>query len=302
MNEEVYNVALKTALTEIKNICPDINGSFILMNNGTLIAGDGQAIDSSAERAVSSIQDLAEKAASVGGLDGLLIEGENGKVYVSRINDMYFIAALSKQTDLTYLRNVTGVILPTILKVLDNISPETAPPTPLKPFQHFPQTQFKPAPSKPLGKEEVIEETVDEAEAPVSPEAPEVLESETEIEAQDEEEEEAQSEAEAPKRLINLPSQQLIVDKFGGLMVRSDTVQIDSEVLQRWGSLMDVKEIREVDVETFSGKTARCKAKVISDEKLEGRGLIRIPEKLCDTLEVKRGELVRVKPIVPESD
>jgi len=288
LNEETYTLAFKNALTEIKNVCPEINRSFILMSNGALIAGDEQAVDPSVERAVRSLQDLAEKTVSVGGLDGLLIDAENGKIYVSRINSMYLITALSKQTDLTYLRTVSGVILPTILKVLDSISLEVVSPTPLRSVPRFPSTPFESEPPTPLMEEKAVEETAEEIEAPVSSEARDVLASETE--------------SESPKRSTDLPSQQLIVDKFGGLMVRSDTVQIDLGILQRWGSSLNLKEIREVDVETFSGKTVRCKAKVISDQKLEGRGLIRIPEKTCETLEVKRGELVKVKPVVPESE
>jgi hypothetical protein len=149
-----------------------------------------------------------------------------------------------------------------------------------------------------LVEEEAVEETVKEAEEAEEVEAPEPLEA---TEAETEAEAEAEAEVESPKPPIDLPSQQLIVDKFGGLMVRADTIQIDFEVLERWSSLLDVKEIHEVDIETFSGKTTRCKAKVISDQKFEGRGLIRIPEKTCEALELKRGELVRVKPVVPEA-
>ena len=76
--------------------------------------------------------------------------------------------------------------------------------------------------------------------------------------------------------------------------------QLDSEILKRWSMLLDVKEINEVDIETFGGKTARCKTKVITDSKLEGRGLIRVPEKTCQSLEIRRGELVRVKPVITE--
>jgi len=87
------------------------------------------------------------------------------------------------------------------------------------------------------------------------------------------------------------------------LMVKSDTVQLDAEILKRWSEELDVENIGEVDVETFSGRTIRCKTKVINDPKLEGRGLIRIPEKACQSLDVRRGELVRVKPVAPqESD
>jgi predicted regulator of Ras-like GTPase activity (Roadblock/LC7/MglB family) len=301
MNEEVYTVALKSALTEIKNICPDIRRSLILMNNGTLITADDQSLDPNMENAVSSLKDLAEKASSVGGLEGLLIDGENGKVHASRINGMYFITALSKQSDLTYLRTVTGVILPTIIKVLDSLSPEAVSPTPLKPAQRLPYVPYKPSISEPI-EEEKVEEQVEEVESPTPLEEATKTSEVEEIQETPETENEAELELESPKKVTNLPSQQLIVDKFGGLMVRSDTIQIDYEVLQRWGSLLDVKDIREVDIETFKGKTSRCKAKVISDPKLEGRGLIRIPEKMCDTLEVKRGELVRVKPVIEESD
>jgi len=295
MSEEVYTVALKTALVEIKNICPDIDKAFILMDNGTIVAGDEQAVDPSVERAVNSLQSLVEKAAGVGGLNDLLIDGDKGRVYVSQVNGMYSVMALSKRADLPFLRTVTGIILPTILKVLSSISPETTLPTPLKSAPIVPRTEFRLAPSEPLVKEEAVEKTMEKPEEAEEIEAPEPLEAhEAESEA------EAEPEVESPEPVTDLPSQQLIVDKFGGLMVRADTVQLDFEILERWSSLLNAKEIREVDIETFSGKATRCKAKVISDQKFEGRGLIRIPEKTCEALELKRGELVRVKPVAPK--
>jgi len=295
MNEEIYAVALKTALIEIKNVCPDINSAFILMDNGTIVAGDEQAVDPSIERAVNSLQDLTEKAGSVGGLNDLLIDGDKGKVYVSQVNGMYSVMALSKRADLPFLRTVTGIILPTILKVLNGMSSETTLPVPLKSAPIVPQTQFRPAPSEPQMEEETVEDTFE------APEKAEEIETPKPLEAR-EAETESETEVESPEPITDLPSQQLIVDKFGGLMVRADTVQLDFEILERWSSLLNVKEIREIDIETFSGKTTRCKTKVISDQKYEGRGLIRIPEKTCEALELKRGELVRVKPVVPESE
>ncbi len=90
------------------------------------------------------------------------------------------------------------------------------------------------------------------------------------------------------------------MEKLGGLLVRADTVQVDSEVLEQWSTILGVKEVSEVEIESFGGKMAQCKVKTIGDRKLEGKGLIRIPEKTSQTLEIKRGELVRVKPIVQE--
>jgi len=33
-----------------------------------------------------------------------------------------------------------------------------------------------------------------------------------------------------------------------------------------------------------------------------GKGIIMIPEKLCKLLDIKKGELVRVKPSIPQED
>jgi len=163
-----------------------------------------------------------------------------------------------------------------------------------------PAPSFQPAPSKsmpsmhsePVVEEKNVKETVEKIEKPVNPQAYEALEKLTA---------EEDGEPEAPKQQItNLPSQQFVVDKFGGFLVRSDTVQIDSDVLQRWSSMIDGKEISEADVETSSGRIARCRIKVISDKKLLGTGVIRIPEELCEKLELNSGERIRVKPVVPK--
>ena len=296
MSEEMYANALKTALLEIRNVCPDINHAFILTDNGAIVAGDEQPIDSSIEKAVGSLQDLTEKAASIGGISDFVIDGEKGKVYVSQVNGMYSVMSLSKRADLPFLRTITNIILPTVLKVLHSIDSEASLSTPPKSTPIVPHTELKLAPSGPQLKEEMVEESIEEPTVEEDNEKPEPLK----IEAETDEAQEAEESETAASEVTELPSQQLIVDKFGGLMVRSDSVQVDFEILDRWASTLNVKEIRELDVETFRGKTTRCKAKVISDEKLQGRGIIRIPEKTCDALELKRGELVRVKPVIPE--
>lgn len=96
------------------------------------------------------------------------------------------------------------------------------------------------------------------------------------------------------------PVNQLIVENLGGLLVPSDTVRIDSAILSQWESLYQDIKIEEVEIETFGGKTVRCKVKPIKDSKYEGKGIIQIPEKLQITLEIKKGELVKAKPIIEQ--
>jgi hypothetical protein len=98
-----------------------------------------------------------------------------------------------------------------------------------------------------------------------------------------------------PTPLKLAPSKQLIVDTFSGFFA-GDSVQVDPKTLKQWSKLLNRKNVDEVEIEAFGGKSAQCKVKEISDQKLKGKGIIRIPEKVCNKLEVKKGELVKVKP------
>lgn len=308
MNEEIYSIALRNALGGIKDSITDLNWSFIITNDGTVVTSDDNPADPNMVNAANSLQSLAEKAKTLGGLDNVLINGEQNKVYVSSINDLYLVAGLAKNADLVYFRTITRAVLPTVLKVLDSVSSSVANnPTPFKPTSTFsypssesPESKL-PEPSKP-SKPTMSEPAYNEEQADDEDEAPESEEAE-EVEEPEELRKptiDTAEEIEVNEQPKELPSQQLIVDRFSGLMVKSDTVQLDAEILKRWSDELDVKEVNEVDVETFSGKSIRCKTKVINDAKLAGRGLIRIPEKACLSLDVRRGELVRVKPVAPE--
>jgi len=98
-----------------------------------------------------------------------------------------------------------------------------------------------------------------------------------------------------PTPLQLAPSKQLVVDTLSGFFA-GDSVQIDMEILEEWSELLDQEGIDQIEIEAFGGKATRCKVKEINDQKLKGKGMIRIPEKVCKTLDVKKGELVKVQP------
>lgn len=268
MNEEVYTIALKSALTEIQNSCQEIKHSFLFTKDGTMISGNNDTtIDPELAKAASSFQTLAEKAGAIGGLNQLLIDGDKGKVYVSTIKNMYFLGEISKQADIAYIRSITGIVFPTILRVLENISGSIGEvgPTPLKSL-----------PSKPL-KDETVKEKGKDFAKPAKEET---------------------KKAKTPEALPSVSPRRLIVNPLGGLFVRTDIVQVDSQVLKQWSTLIGGKEITELEIETFNGKKAQYKVKTISDRRLQDKGFIRIPEKTCQTLKLNKGELVQVKPVL----
>jgi predicted regulator of Ras-like GTPase activity (Roadblock/LC7/MglB family) len=106
-------------------------------------------------------------------------------------------------------------------------------------------------------------------------------------------------ESTTPTPLQFAPSKQLIVDTLSGFFA-GDSVQIDLEVIKQWSELLNRKSVGEIEIEAFSGKTTQCSAREINDPKLKGKGIIRIPERICKVLEVKKGEVVRVKPTQAE--
>lgn len=70
----------------------------------------------------------------------------------------------------------------------------------------------------------------------------------------------------------------------------SNTVRINRQTLSGWGG-----KIKEVEIETVDGKRTRCKVQPMEDSK---KGIIEIPDKMQRNLEIGKGELVRVKPII----
>lgn len=308
MENEVYAFALETALSEIQNLCPEITHSFIFTRDGELLAGDKTTDRKTMVRVVNSFDGVLEKADSLGGIEEITFQGSKGRVQVSCINqNLYIVTVTSKKADPAYVNMVSRVLIPTVLKMLEKLNP-----TSLK-------NMFPP-------KNEILEKLAPEPEP--EPEKPErdlkldlpvevSLEKTKEEEEREEPSKELSSEPWKPEELtleepeepelsekpLEIPTSQLIVDTIGGLLVKGDTVKIDKNLLDEWAELCGEEKIKEVEIETFTGQTAQCKVKPITDSKYKNKGLIRIPEKLRRKLDVKRGELVRVSPLIePENE
>jgi predicted regulator of Ras-like GTPase activity (Roadblock/LC7/MglB family) len=283
MHNEAYSMALKDALSEIRNICPDIQASFLFDREGTVIAGDTESPEVPYEKTANAMESLLDKTESIGGLDSLVINAQKGKVHISSVNDMYLAMVTAKNVDMIYLQTVSRVLVPTVIKLLDDI---TAAPTPIRLPQSGPSIVQLP---NEIGREKEVEEASYE---------------ETNEETIEEEIEKPErltlSPTRTPRQDSQEPSNQLIVDTLGGLLVRGNTVQIDAEILDKWSEYYDGVKINQVEIRSFNGNSTVCKVKPIKDSKMEGKGIIRIPEKARQDLDVEKGEMVRVKPFMEE--
>ena len=235
MNREPYAISLQYALTEIKKAYPGIHHSFLFTETGSIITADSETDKNVVEDVLESFEDLKEKAKTLGNVKGFSVVGKTGKLFLSAVDNMYFVMVTSNQIDEPQVRSITKVVIPTIMKTAEMMSTSHNQPSPEKKF---------------------------------------------------------------------------VVDTISGFFA-GDSVQVDQEVLVEWTKILGSKQqsdgelddekpegLKHVRVETFAGNSVLCKVKEITDPKLKGKNLVRIPEKIGNTLVIKKGDQVLVKPLL----
>jgi predicted regulator of Ras-like GTPase activity (Roadblock/LC7/MglB family) len=269
MDSEVYAFALKNTLDEMQKACPEIKNAFVLDQNHTIIARDENTTEETLSQAVEVLNEMFGKADALGGVDDLTIEGINGRINISRMDEIFLVTVTSRKANLNYVNTVTHVLVPTVLRLIEKLN-------------HGPL------------KNNLIET---EQKLETEPENS-TVEQTTEPGQEEEEQAETPHEESMEKIVAEPPANQFIVEEMKGLLSPSDTARIDNSVIEKWNEFYQDKTIEEADVETFGGKSVRCKIKPIKDAKLEGQGKVQIPGKIQLVLDIKKGELVRVKPVV----
>ena len=273
MNNELYAFALRNTLTEIKNACPDVSHTFIFKDDGKLIAQDEDTDEETAIRAAEAFNTISKGADTIGGLESVTFYGTSDRVNIFCLNDFYLAMVTSKEDDEKQSSAALArILVPTVLRLTEKIANASQ--------EESLRTE----------KPEFSDQTLLDTE---EPEADLQAEEAVAVEAEPLEEEN-----EPDPLLPDPPVTQFMVENIGGLLVASDTVRIDSEVIQQWKDLYGDKAISEVHVETLNGQTTRCKFKPIKNSKQEGKGTIQLPQKIQRTLQTSKGELVIVKPAI----
>jgi putative ABC transport system ATP-binding protein len=94
------------------------------------------------------------------------------------------------------------------------------------------------------------------------------------------------------------PENQFLTEKIGILTNPTDTVRVDREVIAKWNDQNNGRLIDKVRIETLKGKEGIWKFRPIRKGSRDTSGIIQIPEKILQDLEITKGELVRVNPVV----
>lgn len=307
MNSTVYASALQNTLSEIKKICPEVSNSFVFKDLD-LIAKDDSTSKKNVDQAIVAFNLVEKEAKTIGGLKSIRVEGTKGKLNLTYMDKFNLATVISNKADENYVNTITRVLVPTVIKLADEI--QVNPPeikaeikeNP-KPKEDLPKKDLK-IKQEPLQELSEVEnppavlvdppanEKVEIAEDPINSLRPEVT-----SENQSAEEKSA-VELEDTTFLAEPPVTQLIVEKLGGILVPSDTVRIDKEIIEKWNELYEEKRIRMVHIENINGKSTQSKFRNIKSSKHAGKGVIRMPDKIQLELETSIGELVTIKPVI----
>lgn len=261
---QTYHDALQPIVAEFKSICPEITNAYVFDDNGKTVATSEKTNKEQTQNPIAGLNSITQ-ANTIGGIENLTIQGAKNQLNITTMNRLYLATVASKTANQKIIKALTQIIFPTVVGLVDDV------------------TQLEPA-----KKTKIQEKQIQKQVLPV--EKPRKTKIITKAHV---------TSTVSSKEEFSIGNvHQLMAEKISGLLVPSDTVRIDSEIISKWHENFKGKPIKMVNVETLEGKTTVCKFKELN--KSNGKGIIQIPEKILQTLQASQGKLVKVKPIVFE--
>ena len=126
-NSTPHDSAFQTMVDELQKVAPDIKGALIFKDHGTILAKDNGTTEQSANKFIKMFNEIEDKTQKIGGLQSLTVFGTQGEISVSNVNGMYLATIYPKQADKRTIELLTKVLVPTVVKFLDQLAPSSKP-------------------------------------------------------------------------------------------------------------------------------------------------------------------------------
>ena len=259
------NNPTQTVIGEFKNISPEIVNCFVFDEAGEILAIDESTVGEQSKNLILTFKGLADQANVIGGIQSLTIHGTENQLSITKINNQFLTTISTRSANEKIVKSLTQVIVPTVLSLAcqNGSHPES----------------------------KVLAELVESSPEPIEESPPTVISEDRNL----------MSAVASFSSVTSVPTafaSQFMVEKIGGLLVASDTVRIDNDVIAKWNTMYDDRQIEDVQIENLEGKSVICKFKPIKEA--NAKGIIQIPEKILQTLQTGKGKLVIVKPVITQ--
>lgn len=253
------SIALQTIIDEFRNISPEITDAFMFKADGEIEACiESKAMDR-VKKSIFSFNDVNEKAAIIGGIASLSIQGADSQLNVVSINNRHLATISSRAANPKIVKALTTVIVPTVVRLMDQLASEVSEP-------EIDQLNLK------KEYDTICPSTIPDQNKPIwlNPEP----------------------------ALPEPPINQLMVEKIEGLFCPSDIVRVDCEVVEKWVNLYGDKRIAQVQIQTLEGKAVICRFKPMKESSPNLNGIVQIPNQILQALQTSKGKLVMIKPVI----
>ncbi len=250
---------LQTIINEFKTLDPDITNTVVFRMDGKTLAACENTTPEHTQVLIDSINGITH-ADSIGGIESLTVQDINTQLSLTAVDSVYLATLSSREADQKIIKSLTQVVVPTVIRL----------------------TLDKPVKSQKKRKKQP--ETIAPEVEPVA------LPPEQEPEVKLLPEPETPPEPLLPKA----PTSQFMVERIGGILVPPDIVRVDLEVVEKWQELYGENAFSMVSIDNLQGKTVKCKFRT----KYLANGMIQIPDRILQALQVNKGNLVMVKPVI----
>jgi hypothetical protein len=256
---EAYSNPIQTIIDEIRTLSPETTNALIFRNNGQTIANTQTGTENQTKKFVANFANISVQAQAIGGIENFTIQSAENQLNIVAVEDCFLATISSQRANQEILKSITKVVVPIVVRLVNQIDVKA------KEFQEKPYEELAMSATK---EAKPTVETTPEIQPPFEPFLPKT------------------------------PTNQFMVEKISGFMVAADIVRIDGEIVEQWSNLYEGKQFSTVIIEALDGKKATCKFKAIKDAKNSRKGIIQIPEKILQTLQTEKGNLVMVKPVI----
>src|SRR4030065_1779579 len=110
MEADTRNLALTKALTEIKNVSPEISKAFLFQRDKRILVRDECTDKEEANVTVTAFESLDEKANIISGIEPVTFHGTKGRLDINQVKEYYLATVTSKETDDKTINNLTRVL------------------------------------------------------------------------------------------------------------------------------------------------------------------------------------------------
>ena len=283
---------LQTIMDEFKNISPEITNVSLFKKDGEIIASYQTTTEDQVKKTIIAFENIATQAETIGGIETLTIQGANNQLNIISMNNRYLATVSSRIADEKIVNSLTHVLVPTVLELMDQIAHQQSQddsPKSLSPEDRPTEEVVLPTETiehnEPIFNSPEIERNEPIHVSPAVEHNEPIHVSPTKF---------------SPEPFLpEAPVTQFMIEKIGGFLVSADTVRIDNEVIEKWSDFSVGRQITRVHIETLDGRKGICKFKPIKKAaNHNATGIIQIPEKILQALQISKGKLVMVKPII----